>query len=129
MKFIMFVKSNKEIEKGVLPDKELFVEMEKYNKKLQDAWVLITLDGLQPSRKGARVSFSNGKPTVTDGPFPNPQELVAGYWIIKVESKEDAINWAKQIPFKDGVVEVRQIQEVEDFPPEIQDILNVEGQI
>ena len=124
MKFIIFVKSNEEAEKGVLPDKELFVDMEKYNQKLKDAGVLITLDGLEPSSKGVRVSFSNSKPTVADGPFPKSKELVAGYWIIKVKSKEDAINWAKQIPFKGGVVEVRQIQDITDFPPEIQNVLS-----
>jgi len=121
----MFVKSNKEIEKGALPNKDMFVEMEKYNKKLQDAGVLISLDGLHPSSKGVRVLFSNSKPTITDGPFPNSEELVAGYWIIKVDSKEDAINWAKQIPFQDGVVDIRQIQEMSDFPQEIQEALSV----
>jgi len=85
--------------------------------------VLITLDGLQPSSKGARVVFTNGNPTVTDGPFPNPEELVAGYWIIQVNSKEDAIEWAKQIPFTDGVVDIRQIQEISDFPQEIQEVV------
>ncbi len=122
----MFVKSNKEIEKGALPDKEMFVVMEKYNKKLQDAGVLIALDGLHPSSEGARILFSNNEPTVTDGPFPNPEELVAGYWIIKVETKEDAIAWAKQIPFQDGVVDIRQIQEMSDFPEDIQEALSVE---
>ena len=125
MKFIIFVKSNKEIEKGGLPDKEMFIEMEKYNKKLQDAGVLISLDGLHPSSKGARILFSENKPIVVDGPFPNPEELVAGYWIIKVASKEDAINWAKQIPFQGGVVDIRQIQEISDFPQEIQEAVSV----
>ncbi len=123
----MFVKSDKEIETGALPDKDLFVEMDKYNSKLKEAGVLIHLDGLHPSSKGARVSFSNGKTVVNDGPFPNPEELVAGYWIIKTNSKEEAIEWAKQVPFQDGVVEIRQIQETSDFPQEIQEALSIKG--
>ena len=117
---MMMVKSNTEIEKGGLPDAKLFAEMAKYNDELAKAKVLISLDGFHPSSKGARVSFSKGKTSVTDGPFPNPEELVAGYWVIKVDSKEEAIKWAQRIPFEDGVVEIRQIQEMSDFPPEIQ---------
>jgi hypothetical protein len=124
MRFLMLVKSNKEIETGVLPDKELFVAMERYNNELEKAGVLISLDGLHPSSKGARVSFSNGKTVVTDGPFQNPEELVAGFWVIKTTSKEEAVQWAQKIPFKDGLVEIRQIQEMSDFPEEIQQTIN-----
>ena len=117
---MMMVKSNKEIEKGALPDKKLFAEMAKYNDELAKANILISLDGFHPSSKGARVFFSNGKTSVIEGPFSNPEELVAGYWVIRADSKEEAIKWAERVPFEDGVVEVRQIQELSDFPPEIQ---------
>ena len=117
---MMLVKSGPEAEKGILPDVQLFSEMEKYNDELAKAGVLISLDGLQSSSKGARVSFSGDTTTVTDGPFANPEELVAGYWVIRADSKDEAIAWAKKAPFKGGVIEIRQIQEMSDFPPEIQ---------
>ncbi len=124
---MMFVKADEQMEAGVLPDKKLFADMAKYNEKLKSSGALIALDGLHPSSKGARVSFGDGKTTVTDGPFPNPRELVAGFWMINVASKEEAIEWAKQVPFKGGVIEIRQIQEMSDFPPEIQEALGVQG--
>jgi hypothetical protein len=123
MKFAMFVKSDAEIEAGILPDAKLFAEMEKYNDELNKAGALITLDGLHPSSKGARVLFANGQTSVTDGPFSNQSELVAGYWIINAASKEEAVSWAKRVPFTHGVIEVRQIQEASEFPPEIQKII------
>lgn len=120
MRFMILVKGDEQTEANILPDKKLFADMAKYNNELTKAGVLLSLDGLHPSSKGARVSFSDGVPAVTNGPFPNPKELVAGYWIINVNSKENAIEWAKRIPFKEGVVEIRQIQEMSDFPPDIQ---------
>lgn len=120
---MMLVKGNEKIEAGELPDPSLFVAMEKYNEELKKAGALISLDGLHPSSKGARVWFSGGAISVTDGPFPNPEELVSGFWIIQLPSLKDAIDWAQRVPFKDGVVEVRQIQETEEFPAEIQEAI------
>lgn len=119
MKFMMFVKSNDQIETGVLPNVEEFEEMNKYNDQLKKAGALISLDGFHPSSKGARVAFENGYSSVSKGPFPNSKELVAGYWQIEVKSLNEAVEWAKKVPFKDGVVEIRQIYESSDFPPEI----------
>ncbi len=120
MRFMMLVKGTAEIEEGVLPDPQLFADMAKYNDELAKAGVLISLDGLRSSADGARISFSQGNASVTNGPFPNPTELVSGFWIIRVTSKEEAIGWAQRVPFKDGVIEIRQIQEISDFPEEIQ---------
>lgn len=127
MRFMMLVKGTKDIEAGALPDPSMFADMAKYNDELKQAGALISLDGLQNSSKGARVMFDNGNTVVTDGPFANPEELVEGYWIINAASKKDAVNWAKRVPFKDGVVEVRQIQEMSDFPPEIQKAAGGQG--
>lgn len=124
MRFILFVRGNEQTDSGVLPDKQLFVDMDKFNAKLKAAGALIALDGLHPSSMGSRVMFSDGKTTVTDGPFP-PNELVSGYWIINAKSKDEAVEWAKQVPFTSGAVEIRQIQEMADFPPEIQQAINV----
>ncbi len=123
MRFMMLVKGSEQAESGVLPDKQLFADMDKYNAELKNAGALIALDGLKPSSAGARVTFSQGKTAVTDGPFPDPNDLVEGFWIIQVKSKTEAIEWAKRVPFKDGVVEVRQIQDISDFPPEIRAVL------
>lgn len=122
MRFMMFVRGNEQTESGVLPEKQLFADMEAFNAKLKAAGALIALDGLHPSSKGARVSFADGQTTVVDGPFP-PNELVAGFWIINVKSKDEAVGWAKQVPFKTGAVEIRQIQEMSDFPPEIKQVI------
>jgi hypothetical protein len=83
------------------------------------AGVLLSADGLHPSSKGARVKFSGGKPTATDGPFTETKELIAGFWLIQVKSKEEAIEWASRVPFVDGEIEIRQVFEASDFPPEI----------
>jgi hypothetical protein len=122
---MMLVKADKQIEAGVLPDKKLFADMEKYNAQLMKTGAWISGEGLHPSSNGARVSFSDGKITVTNGPFSNPNELVAGYWVINATSKEEAIEWAKKIPFNEGagVIEIRQIQEMEDFPSDIQEVV------
>src|SRR5206468_10994915 len=106
---------------GTMPDPERVAAMMKYNEALQKAGVLLSLDGLHPPSMGARVSFSGGKAKVTDGPFAEAKEVLGGYWMIQVKSKEEAIEWAKRCPMPDGdIVEVRQVQEFEDFPPEVQ---------
>jgi len=122
MRFMMIVKANKDSEAGKMPGEELLTAMGKYNEELMKAGVLVDLSGLQPSSKGARIKFSGGKPTVIDGPFAETKELIAGYWIINVKSREEAIAWAKRIPAphgenQEGVIELRQFYELEDFAP------------
>ena len=120
MRFMMLVKANKDAEAGVLPSKELVAAMGKFNEAMAKAGVMLAGDGLQPSSKGARVTFSGVKRTVSEGPFPEAKELIAGFWMIQVKSKQEAIEWAKRVPFADGeVVELRQVFETSDFPPEI----------
>ncbi|HWR53460.1 MAG TPA: YciI family protein [Bryobacteraceae bacterium] len=117
---MMIVKANKDSEAGVLPSKELLAAMGKFNEEMAKAGVLLAGEGLHASSKGARVKFAGGKHIVTDGPFPGTKELIAGFWIIQVKSKEEAIEWASRIPFGDGEeVEIRQVFEESDFPPEI----------
>jgi hypothetical protein len=116
MRFMMLVKASQESEAGVLPSAELIEKMGQYNEQLVKAGVLLAAEGLQASSKGARVTFSAAKPTVTDGPFAETKELLAGYWLIEVKSKDEAIAWATRIPFADGeVVEVRQVFDPTDF--------------
>jgi hypothetical protein len=104
-----------------MPDAKGVAAMMKYNEQLQKAGVLLALDGLHPPSTGARVSFSGGKPTVTDGPFAEAKEVIGGYWMIQVKSREDAIEWAKRCPGSDNeVIEIRQVQEMSDFPPDVQ---------
>jgi len=122
MRFMMIVKANKDSEAGKMPSEELLTAMGKYNEELMKAGVLVDLSGLQPSSKGARIKFSGGKQTVIDGPFAETKELIAGYWIIKVKSREEAIAWAKRAPApfgesQDGEIELRQFFEMEDFAP------------
>jgi hypothetical protein len=119
---MMMVKANRDTELGVMPDERLIAEMGKYNEELQKAGVLLDLSGLQPSAKGARIEFSGGKRTVIDGPFDEAKDLIAGYWLIQVKSKAEAIEWAKRAPAphgegKDGEIEIRQLFELEDFEP------------
>ncbi len=115
MRFMMIVKSDPVSEQQA-PRREDFETMGKYNQSLRDAGVLLTLDGLLSSSHGARVTFSDGKASVTDGPFTEAKELVAGFWIIQVKSKEEAVEWARRIPFSHGEsVEVRRISEAADF--------------
>ena len=115
MRFMILVKASKDSEAGVLPETKLLAEMGKYNEELVNAGVLLAGEGLQPSSKGARVKFTGKKRTVTDGPFTETKELLAGFWLIQVKSKEEAIEWVKRIPFESGEVEVRQVSEAEDF--------------
>ena len=122
MRFMMIVKASKDSEAGKMPTEELLAAMGTYNEQLMKAGVLVDLAGLQPTSKGARVKFSNGKPTVIDGPFAETKELIGGYWIIQAKSREEAIEWAKQAPAphgtgQEGEIEIRQFFELEDFAP------------
>ncbi|HTE50046.1 MAG TPA: YciI family protein [Kofleriaceae bacterium] len=112
---MMIVKANKESESGQLPSGDALAEMGKFNEELAKAGIMLAGEGLQASSKGARVAFKARKPTVTDGPFTEAKELIAGFWIIQVKSKEEAISWAKRVPFEDGELEIRQVFETEDF--------------
>jgi len=118
MRFMVIVKANKDSEAGVMPTQELLTEMGKFNEELVKAGVMQAGEGLHPSSKGARVKFSGGKTTVTDGPFAETKELVAGYWMWQVKSKQEAIEWLKRAPFEDTEVEIRQVFEAEDFGAE-----------
>jgi hypothetical protein len=120
MRFMMLVKASKESEAGALPNKELLAAMGQFNEEMAKAGVLIAGEGLQPSSKGTRVTCSGSKRTFTDGPFAETKELLAGFWMIDVKSKADALAWAARVPFTDGeVIEVRQVFEAEDFPAEV----------
>src|SRR5260370_14713099 len=121
MRFMAIVKATKDSEAGALPSKELLAEMGKFNEELMKAGVLLAGEGLQPSSKGARVRFSGTKRTVIDGPFTETKELIAGFWLLQVRSKEEAIEWIKRSPAPfDGEceIEIRQVFEASDFPPE-----------
>jgi hypothetical protein len=118
MRFMVLVKADKDSEAGVLPSQELLAEMGRFNEELVKAGVMLAGEGLQASSKGARVKFSGNKPTVIDGPFAETKELVAGFWLWQVRSKEEAIEWLKRAPFRDGEVEIRQVFEAEDFGDE-----------
>jgi len=120
MRCMMIVRANDKSEAGVLPTEAQLAAMGKYNEELQKAGVLLDLSGLKPSSAGARIRFGGGKRTVIDGPFTEAKELIAGYWIIEVKSKEEAIEWAKRIPAEVceiGEVELRPFYELEDFVP------------
>jgi hypothetical protein len=120
MKFMILIKADKNTEAGVLPDQKLLAEMGKFNEELLKAGVLLSGEGLQPSSKGARVKFSGDKRTVIDGPFAETKELVAGFWLWKVKSKEEAIEWVKRCPKPtagEPEIEIRQVFEAEDFGP------------
>jgi hypothetical protein len=115
MRFMVIVKANKDSEAGVLPDEKDLTEMGRYNEQLAKAGVMLAGEGLQSSAKGARVRFDGKKRTVIDGPFAESKELVAGFWLWQVKSKEEAIEWLKRAPFQEGEVEIRQVFENEDF--------------
>ena len=122
MRFMAIVKATKDSEAGMLPSKELLAEMGKFNEELMKAGVLLAGEGLQPSSKGARVRFSGTKRTVIDGPFSETKELIAGFWLLQVRSKEEAIEWIKRspAPFEgECEIEIRQVFEASDFPAEI----------
>src|SRR5256712_4445119 len=118
MRFMILVKADKSSEAGALPDEKILTEMGKFNIQLEQAGVMLAAEGLHASSKGARVKFSGGKRTVTDGPFTEAKELIAGFWLWQVKSKEEAIEWLKRAPFDGGTeVEIRQVFEAEDFGP------------
>ena len=121
MRFMMIVKATKDSEAGVMPSERLLQAMGKFNEELVNAGVMLDGSGLQPSSKGFRIQFSSGKRTIVDGPFAEAKELVAGYWIINVKSREEALEWAKKVPSPveegAGEIEVRQFFELEDFAP------------
>jgi hypothetical protein len=122
MRFMMIVRATKETEAGIMPEEKLLDAMTKFNEELAKAGVLVDMSGLQPSSKGALVKFSGGKRTVIDGPFAESKELIAGYWLIDVKSKEEAIEWAKRCPDpmgegKDAEIEIRLLFGLDDFDP------------
>jgi hypothetical protein len=116
MRFMMLVKADNSSEAGTLPDEACLSEMGKFNDEMAKAGVMLGGEGLQPSSKGARVKFAGKQCSVIDGPFTESKELIAGFWLIQVKSKEEAIAWAKRAPFQDGEIEIRQVFELEDFP-------------
>jgi hypothetical protein len=125
MRFMMLMipKGYEKAAPGAMPDAKAVAAMMKYNEALQKAGVLLALDGLHPPAMGARVSFSGGKPKVTDGPFAEAKEVLGGYWMIQAKSKEEAIAWASRCPASDNeVIEVRQVQEMSDFPADIKEV-------
>jgi hypothetical protein len=128
MRFMVIIKADKDSEAGVMPSEELLTAMGKFNEELVKAGVMLAGEGLHPSSKGARVRFSGGKTTVVDGPFAETKELIAGFWLWQVKSKEEAIEWVKRCPNPTGVeseIEIRQVFEAEDFgsefTPELQE--------
>ena len=124
MKFMMLMipKGYEKAEPGAMPSAEAVSAMMKYNESLQKAGVLLALDGLHPPSESVRVSFAGGKPLVTDGPFAESKEVIGGYWMIQVNSKDEAIEWAKRCPASQNeVIEIRQVQEFSEFPPEVRE--------
>ena len=125
MRFMVIVKANKDSEAGVLPTKEILEKMGNFNEELVKAGVMLAMEGLQASSKGARVKFAGGKTTVIDGPFAETKELIAGYWMWQVKSLDEAIEWLKRAPFEDTEVEIRQVFEAadfgDDFTPELRE--------
>jgi hypothetical protein len=121
MRFMLIVKASKNSEAGVMPSEQLLADMAKFNEELVQAGVLLAADGLQPSSRGARVRFSGGKKTVIDGPFTETKELVAGFWMIRAGSKEEAVEWVKRcpapMPGEECEIEIRQVFEMADFAP------------
>ena len=123
MRFMMLMipKGYENAAPGTMPDAKAVEAMMRYNESLQKAGVLVALDGLHPPSMGVRVTFPGGKPKVTDGPFAEAKEVLGGYWMINVKSKQEAIEWASRCPGSENeIVEVRQVQEFEDFPPDVQ---------
>lgn len=126
MRFMMLMipKGYEKAQPNELPDAAQVAAMMKYNESLQKAGILLALDGLHPPSMGARVSFAGGRPKVTDGPFTEAKEVLGGYWMIEVKSKEEAIEWAKRCPGADNeVIEIRQVQELGDWPQDMQDVV------
>ena len=123
MRFMMLMipKGYESAKPGTMPDAKAVEAMMAYNKSLQEAGVLLALDGLHPPSMGARVSFAGGRPRVTDGPFPEAREVLGGYWMLEVKSRAEAIEWATRCPAAENeIIEIRQVQEFEDFPADVQ---------
>jgi hypothetical protein len=124
MRFMMLMipKGYESATPGTMPEADAVAEMMKYNQALQDAGILMACDGLHPPSMGARVTFEGGKPKVSDGPFAEAKEVLGGYWMINVKSRDEAIAWASKCPGGDNeIIEVRQVQEMEDFPADVQE--------
>ena len=117
MRVMVMVKATQDSEAGVMPEEKALADMAKYNEELVKAGVMLDGAGLKPSSNGARITYAGSKRTVLDGPFAETKELVAGFWVIQVKSKDEAIEWAKRVPFEDGEVELRPFFELEDFAP------------
>jgi len=115
MRFMLVVKADHRSEAGILPTEKELADMGTFNEEMVKSGVMLAGEGLQASSKGARVAFKGGKPTVKDGPFTEAKELIAGFWLIQAKNKEEAIEWARRVPFVDGEIEVRQVFELEDF--------------
>ncbi|MEA2422278.1 MAG: hypothetical protein QOF55_1377 [Thermoleophilaceae bacterium] len=127
MRFMVLVKANEDTEAGEMPKEADLAAMGKYNEELVKAGVMLAGEGLQASSKGARIDFNGDEPTVIDGPFAETKELIAGFWIIQVSSREEAVEWAKRVPFREGVLELRQVFESEDFADVCPDIVAQEN--
>lgn len=119
MRFMVIVKGGEAYEGGAMPSESELAEMGKFNQELANAGAMLTGQGLHPSSKGARINYDGDEPTVTEGPFGNAAELIAGFWLIQVDSKDEAIEWLKRAPFREGEVEIRQVFENEDFGDEL----------
>jgi hypothetical protein len=119
MRFMLQVRADEKTETGAMPSAELVAAMGRFNQEMVDAGIMRAADGLHPSSKGARISFAGGTPKVVEPPFAAPNELIAGFWMIDVKSREAAIDWARRAPFPDGEIEIRQVYEVTDFPADI----------
>ncbi len=132
MRFMVIVKASKDSEAGVMPSEKLLKEMNKFNEELMKAGVLLAAEGLHPSSKGARIKFSGAKRTVNDGPFAETKELIAGFWLWQVKSKEEAIEWVKRCPNPhndEGEIEIRQVFELDDFPSVPAEVRKLEGKL
>ncbi len=124
MRFMMIMYPGQDAESGILPDESRLTAMGKYNEELVKAGALLAAEGLQPTSKGARVTFSKGKATVTDGPFAETKEIIGGYWMIQCESRQEAIDWATRCPATDDeMIEIRQVYEADDFGPALSEEL------
>ena len=120
MRFMVIVKADKNSEAGIMPSREILTAMGKFNEELVKAGVMLAGEGLQPTSKGKRVKFSGGKHTITDGPFTESKELIAGFWLWQVRSMDEAVEWLKRSPFDGGTeIEIRQVFETEDFGAEL----------
>ncbi|MEO9255212.1 MAG: YciI family protein [Tepidiformaceae bacterium] len=115
MRFMVLVKASDETEAGIMPTEKDLTDMGAFNEELVKAGIMLAGEGLQPSSKGARIRFNGGKPTIIDGPFAEAKELIAGFWILQVKSKQELLEWMKRAPFVDGEIEVRQVFEADDF--------------